>query len=45
MLTDALRAMVNNPFKEIFIGKEKKTINVLTAFLIFHKSSVKNFLK
>ena len=24
MLTDALRAMVNNPFKEIFIGKEKK---------------------
>ena len=45
MLTDALRAMVNNPFKEIFIGKEKKKINVLTAFLIFHKSSVKNFLK
>ena len=24
MLTDALRAMVNNPFKENFIGKEKK---------------------
>ena len=24
MLTDALRAMVNNPFKESFIGKEKK---------------------
>ena len=46
MLTDALRAMVNNPFKENFIGKEKKkTINVLIAFLIFHKSSVKNFLK
>ena len=27
MLTDALRAMVNNPFKENFIGKEKKKNN------------------
>ena len=25
--------------------KEKKTINVLTAFFIFHKSDVKTFLK
>ena len=25
------------------MGKEKKTINVLTAFFIFHKSDVKTF--
>ena len=42
MLTDALRVMVNNPFKESFYGKKK---NVLTAFFIFHKSDVKTFLK
>ena len=30
MLTDALRAMINNPFKQIFYEKRKK--NVLTAF-------------
>ena len=29
MLTDVLRAMVNNPIKESFYGK-KKTINILT---------------
>ena len=34
MLTDALRVMVNNPFKESFYGKKKKTINILTAFFI-----------
>ena len=27
------------------MGKEKKTINVLTAFFISHKSNVKTFLK
>ena len=39
MLTDALRTMVNNSFKNSFY---KKKINVLT---IFYKSDVKNFLK
>ena len=33
---DALRAMVNNPLKEIFIRK-KNVINVLTTFSISHK--------
>ena len=48
MLTDALRAMVNNPFKESFYEKrekKKKVINVLTNFFISHKSCVKTFLK
>ena len=44
MLTSALRILVNNPVKESFYEK-KKTINILTAFFIFHKSNVKNFLK
>ena len=44
MLTNALKTLVNNPFKESFY-EEKKTINVLTAFFIFHKSGVKTFLK
>ena len=45
MLTNALiRALVNNLVKESFYGK-KKTINVLTVFLISHKSYVKTFLK
>ena len=44
---NALRALVNNLFKEIFYGKRKKKIiiNVLTAFFISHKSDVKIFLK
>ena len=42
MLTDALKAIVNNPFKENFYGKRKK-INILTVFSIFHKSDVKTF--
>ena len=42
ILTNALRTMVNNPFKESFYRKrKKKVINVLTTFFIFHKSSVK----
>ena len=32
--------------KKVYMGKEKKkTINVLTAFFISHKSDVKTFLK
>ena len=40
-----LKAIVNNPFKEIFMGKEEKVINILTIFSIFHKSGIKFFLK
>ena len=36
MLTDALKKMINNPFKEIFYEKRKKTINISTAFYISH---------
>ena len=43
MLTDVLRAMVNNIFKESFYGKK---INILTIFFfISNKNSVKTFLK
>ena len=46
MLTNALRAMVNNLFKESFYRKKgEKIIDVLIAFSISHKSSVKIFLK
>ena len=46
MLTDALKVIVNNPFKENFYGKrKKKVINVLTAFFISYKSGAKTFLK
>ena len=46
MLTSAFRVFVNNLVKESFYEKrKKKTINVLTAFFIFHKSDVKTFLK
>ena len=31
--------------KKVFMGKKKKTINVLPAFFISHKSGVKIFLK
>ena len=44
MLTDAIRALVNNPFKESFY-KKKKIINVLKFFFISYKSDVKTFLK
>ena len=37
--------LVKNLIKESFYGKRKKTINVLTAFFISHKSDVKTFLK
>ena len=42
LLTNALRALVNNPFKESFYG-EKKTINVLTVFFISIKVVSKFF--
>ena len=45
MLSDAFRTMINNPFKESFYRKRKKTINVLTAFSISHKSDIKTFIK
>ena len=46
MLTNALKILVNNPFKESFYGKKKKkVINVLTTFFIFHKNDIKTFLK
>ena len=46
VLTNALKVMVNNPFKENFYEKrKKKAINVLTFFFIFHKCVVKTFLK
>ena len=41
MLTSAF----NNPVKKSFFMEKKKTINVLTAFFISHKSDVKTFLK
>ena len=44
ILTNVLRALANNPFKENFY-REKKTINILTTFFIFYKSDVKIFLK
>ena len=31
--------------KKVFMGKEKKTINILIVFFISHKSNVKTFLK
>ena len=36
-----------NYFRKSIYGKRKrkKTINVLTTFLIFYKSDIKNFLK
>ena len=42
---NTLKVLVNNPFKESFYRKKKKTINILTVFFIFHKSDVKTFLK
>ena len=44
MLTNVLRVLVNNQFKESFYEKrkeKKKAVNVLTVFFIFHKNCVK----
>ena len=36
ILTNVIRTLVNNPFKESFYEKRKeKTINILTAFFHF----------
>ena len=43
MLTDVLRAMVNNPIKESFYGKKKKQL--IFWLSISRKSDVKTFLK
>ena len=43
MLTSTLKALVKNLVKEIFYGKRKKTINILTVFFISYKSNVKTF--
>ena len=46
MLTSTFRTLVKNPVKESFYEKrKKKTINVLIAFFIYHKSDVKTFIK
>ena len=47
MITDAIRVIVSNPFKESFYGKKekKKTINILTVFFISIKNCIKTFLK
>ena len=47
MLTSAFRALVIIPIKESFYKKrkKKKTMNVVTAFFISHKSDIKTFLK
>ena len=44
ILIDAFRVIVNNPFKESFY-REKKVINILTVFSIFHKKLCQNFPK
>ena len=44
MLTNVLRVLVNNQFKESFYEKrkeKKKAVNVLTIFFISHKNCVK----
>ena len=43
MLKSVHRALVKNLIKKNFYEKRKKTINVLTAFFISHKSDVKTF--
>ena len=45
ILTNVLKALVNNPVKKSFYKKRNKSINILTVFFIFHKSDVKIFLK
>ena len=46
MLTNDLKALVNNSFKESFYEKRKKKIvNILTIFFISHKSGIKTLLK
>ena len=43
---DALREIINNPFRKKIIRKEKKkTINILIAFSLSYKNGIKTFLK
>ena len=44
-VNECRRALVNNPIKESFYRKRKKTINILTTFFISYKSDVETFLK
>ena len=43
MLTNALKVFVSKLFKEIFYGKRKKLINILTVFSISHKNVINFF--
>ena len=43
MLTSALKTLIKNTVKKVFMGKEKKVINILTVFFISYKSNVKIF--
>ena len=45
MLMSVFRVLINNPVKESFYRKKKKTINTLTAFFSSYKIDVKIFLK
>ena len=48
MLTNALRALINNSLKKALIGKEKekkKSNLCFNSFFIFHKINIKTFLK
>ena len=40
-----LRYWLRIQLKKVFMGKEKKAINILTAFFISHKNDIKTFLK
>ena len=45
MLTSALGHWLIIYIKKVFMGNEKKVINILTVFFISHKSGIKTFLK
>ena len=45
MLTNALRALINNPFKESFYKKKKSNLCFGKIFFFLHKSDVITFLK
>ena len=45
LLTNDLRVLVNNSFKEsLYKEKKKKVINILIIFFIPYKSGIKTFL-
>ena len=41
----ALKILIKNPVKEIFLWEKEKKINILTVFLFPIKNDVKTFLK